>query len=572
LRKVATLASLEDLGKVVSTDVLIIGGGIAGLPAAIKVKEASPELDVLIVDKATIGWSGAAPKGGGVFWVIAPEDDLNIFIEAHLRQIGMYLEDQELLFEFARESYGAVEQLAAWGVNVPKHTDGKLATYHILDSRWSHASADMDMLLSLRARARKLGAKMLNKVQVVDLLKQGDRVVGAVGFNLIDNSFYIFQAKATILASGGCHYRMERMWAAGCGEGIAAAYRAGAEMRNAEFGNLHIFVLKDTGFEPRLPKVQDYLVNSAGEDISERYNLRGEPLDVMSIVPLVSVDKEVAEGRGPIYLDMTKVKPPPKMPGGINWDRPKFDSWRKRSEKLQKYMPPASQKPELSSSCGGALSPIKVDHDMRTSLPGLWAIGDTSYMGSSLAGAIPAPPGGVRGSGLMNAVLGALKAGPTAARFSAEAAPPKVSYSEVKQLKEETFAPMQRNNGVMTTDVLYALQDIVHPLKYTIRRSKDRLEEAISKLEEIQQKLPELAAKDGHGLLGCHEVKSLTVCAEITFRAALARTESRGWHYREDYPKRDDKNWLKWVIVTQKDGKATISTEPVPVGKYKFKP
>jgi succinate dehydrogenase/fumarate reductase flavoprotein subunit len=552
------------LGKVVSTDVLIVGGGIAGLPAAIKVKETSPELDVLLVDKATIGWSGAAPKGGGVFWVIAPEDDLDTFVEVHVKGIGLYLEDQELLYEFARDSYGAVEQLAGWGVKVPKH-DGKLATYHILDTRWSHASADMDMLLSLRARARKLGAKMLNKIQIVDLIKEGDRVVGAVGFNIVDNSFYIFQAKAV----------MERMWFAGGGEGIAAAYRAGAEMRNAEFGNLHIFVLKDTGSEPRVPKAQDYFINSAGEDISERYKLRGEPFDVPSLKPLVSMDKEVSEGRGPIYLDMTKVKPTSGGPGGpgrIEWNRPKFDSWRKRSEKLQKYMPPASEKPELSSRFGGALSPVKVDHDMMTNLLGLWAIGDTSYMGSSLAGAIPAPPGGVRGSGLMNALLGAMKAGPSVVRSTAEVAPPKVSYDRVKQLKEEIFAPMQCKNGIMSDDALRALQDIVNPLRYSVRRSKERLEEAITKLKKIQQELPRLIAKDGHGLFKCHEVKSLTICAEMTFRAALARTESRGWHYREDYPERDDKNWLKWITLKQDGGRMVLSTEPIPIERYKVKP
>ena len=72
-----------------------------------------------------------------------------------------------------------------------------------------------DMLLPLRARARKLGVKILNKVQVVELLKQGDRVVGAVGFNIIDGRFYIFKAKATILANGSCNYKVRRMWAAG---------------------------------------------------------------------------------------------------------------------------------------------------------------------------------------------------------------------------------------------------------------------------------------------------------------------------------------------------------------------
>ena len=91
------MVKLEDLGEVISTDVLVAGSGIAGLPAAIKAKETSPERDVLIVDKATVGWAGLAPKGGGVFWCIAPEDNLDKFVEYHVKNFGYYLNDQELL-------------------------------------------------------------------------------------------------------------------------------------------------------------------------------------------------------------------------------------------------------------------------------------------------------------------------------------------------------------------------------------------------------------------------------------------------------------------------------------------
>ena len=131
---------------------------------------------------------------------------------------------------------------------------------------------------------------------------------------------------------------------------------------------------------------------------------------------------------------------------------------------------------------------------------------------------------------------------------------------------------MRRDKGLLPADAISAIQDVVCPIKYNLRRSKDRLEEAISKIKEVQERLSELCAKDGHGLGKCHEAKSMAVCAEMTFRAALMRTESRGFHYREDYPKRDDKNWLKWVIVKQEAGKMVLSTEPVPIDKYKFKP
>src|SRR4030042_6012566 len=96
------MVNLESLGEVISTDVLIIGGGLGGLAAAIKAKEYP--VDVLLVDKQTIGWSGKAPKIGGGLWVMLPEDDVNRIVEYHVRNIGGYLNDQELFYSFARKS------------------------------------------------------------------------------------------------------------------------------------------------------------------------------------------------------------------------------------------------------------------------------------------------------------------------------------------------------------------------------------------------------------------------------------------------------------------------------------
>jgi len=70
----------------------------------------------------------------------------------------------------------------------------------------------------------------------------------------------------------------------------------------------------------------------------------------------------------------------------------------------------------------------------------------------------------------------------------------------------------------------------------------------------------------------CHEVRNMTLCAELTFRAALMRSESRGFHFREDFPERDDKNWLNWIVLKQGEGEMTISTQPIPIDNYKIKP
>jgi len=199
--------------------------------AAIKAKEYP--VDVLLVDKQTIGWSGKAPKVGGGLWVMLPDDDLDRFAEYHVKNIGCYLNDQEMLYSYARESFGAIEKLVEWGVKLAKNEEGNLQTVRHPSGLWSGTGIDRDMLFPLRTKAREMGAKILNKVQVVELLTQADRVVGAVGFNIIDGRFHIFRAKATMLANGGCNYRVKRMWVTGCGDGIAAAYRAGAQMRNA---------------------------------------------------------------------------------------------------------------------------------------------------------------------------------------------------------------------------------------------------------------------------------------------------------------------------------------------------
>jgi succinate dehydrogenase/fumarate reductase flavoprotein subunit len=580
------MANLEDLGEVISTDILIVGGGIAGLTAALKAKEESPGLNVLIVEKQTVGWAGAAPRGGMVIWVLSPEDDVDKLMKFHVSNHGQYINDQELLYDYASGAYGRIEKLAEWGVDMPRNAKGNIEITKVfqppffLPEYWSYVCVDSDMLVPLRNTARKRGVKILNKVQVVDLLKQEERVVGAVGFNIIDGRFYIFNAKSTVLANGLCGDRTD-LFAASCGDGVAAAYRAGAAMRNAEFGSMVGFRLRE-GYTScgtyytisfiHAPMSYDSLTNAAGERLSKRYNKTKIGPDF-----LLDIEKELNEGRGPVYIDVDEsMRKTQKqiLETKDYWPRKKFTSIENRHvEKVKKYGKNPVPRAEGAISAGaGHCSAVKVDHDMKTTLDGLWAIGDTSMAGSGWPGAIMAPPGGMCGSGLGNAMFMAIKGAPPAARYAAEAPTPKVNYTDVKRLKESIFAPIRRSKGISADEVMSMLKNAITTPKYHLHRNKANLETLLSRLEEVKQRLPKLYAKDYHNLCKCHEAVSMTIGPELNFTAALNRTESRGTHVREDYPKRDDKNWLKWIIIKQEAGKKVITTEPVPIDKYKIKP
>ncbi len=560
---------IKELGVVISTDILIIGGGIGGLVTAVKAKEENPDADVLIVEKQTTGWAGKATKIGGILAFLGPNNDGNKFLDFQVRSSGFYLNDQDLLSKYIKSSCGAIEDFDKWGARLARTPDGKLVAFpNNFAPELSMTFIDIDLMLPIRAKARQMKTKFLNKIHVVDLLKRVNKVIGAVGFDIVTGRFYIFRAKATVLANGSCGYKVRRFWVAGTGDGIAAAYRAGAEMRNAEFGNLYghtVYQDTDGGMVGH-----QFLFNSKGENLAQKYLPNSGPTGVFLPVRLaVGMETEIAEGRGPITF-----APPPAQGGGYpGMGLPKLNDWSRRlAEKEAKYGLPSGTKREIAIPLHGETSCIRVDREMRTSLKGLWAIGDTSYAGSAVAGAVCSPPGITPGSGIMFAVISAGWAGPSAARYAKEQPTNSLDYTEINNLKEEIFTPMKSGKAFLPGDAISDLQEVTAPIKFNLRRSKERLDESIARVIELNQKLPELTAKDFHYLSKCHEVKSMVLCAELTFRSALMREESRGSHFRQDFPNRDDKNWLKWVIIKQDSGKMKLKAQPIPIDKYKIKP
>ena len=567
------MAKLESLGKVISTDILIIGGGIAGLSAAITAKKTSPDVDVLVVDKATIGWGGKANKGGGNIAYVDPKDGVDEFVEYHVHNIGCFLEDQELLRAYAEESRGNLECLESWGVHIFRHDDGSPKYIRWTEGLpWRMAVMDQDVTLNMLQHAKKQGIRFIDRVAIVDLLQDGNRVVGGMGFSIIDGTCYIIKVKATILANGDQNYRLMRRWNSGRGDGIAAAYRAGAQMRNPEFGNFINWIFVDS--RDVCQGAEDVLYNAKGKHITK------------SIRPVIEADlhskevvawwKEMKAGNGPICANMAENRI-------LNEIVPAFHSnalavrpiatafWDKTIGKAMSAATKKGPMQEVIPGLIGEQAPVKVDHQMTTTLPGLFAIGDTSWAGSAWQGAVP-PPGRMRGTGLGNAVFSGVRGGTAVVKYASKTALVEVNSAQAEALKGSMFAPLKRSSGIQAQELVRAIQDVMSPVGNSIYMRQDRLEKALSKVLELKDKLPELCAKDWHYLSACNEVKSMVTSAEMFFRASMERKESRGWHIREDYPEMDNKKWLKWIIIQDRKGEMIISTEDIPIKRYPIKP
>ena len=262
------MTSLENLGTVLHADLLIVGGGMAGLACAISAKETDPEVDVLVVDKVVTGWGGKANKGGGNIVFVDPSELGNV-LDFHVHNVGDFLEDQDLLLDFMRDRGPTSRGSRAGACTSTATTPASPSTCAGCRSiPWRLAVLDQDLTLNMAKHARKLGVRIQDRVEIIDLLKDGDRVCGAIGFGMIDGACVLVEAGAVVLANGNQCFKLMPRWASAGGEGIAAAYRAGAAMRGAEFGNFINWVFADT--KEVCQGAEDCMYNAKGENISKR--------------------------------------------------------------------------------------------------------------------------------------------------------------------------------------------------------------------------------------------------------------------------------------------------------------
>jgi len=547
----------------IKCDVLVAGGGIGGLSCALSIKEQNPDLDVVILEKQTAGYGGKANKGGGVLQYfqldkITPMD----FVGFHANAIGCFLGDQEILLKYVEMNHGMLDKLSQWGVNVPKNPDG---TYNVTPTGPFTAMicVDLDICLQIRKRAEKLGVKIYDKTVMAQLFQNDGHICGAAAYNIIDGSFTEIEAPVVILATGSQNYRIASMWSSGRGDGIAAAYRVGAQMRNAEFGNFAQLMKVKSHNEVVFG--ENFMYNAKGEFVTKKF-LQHRETDINSTA-IREWYNNMQEGTGPIHLDFG----PPRGGSGDQlemWKRPYGQKFRDLNTESANSV---DTDLEVCPLFVGEQSPIKVGHDMQTTVPGLYAIGDCSYCGSAAPGAVPAPPGRNRGSGILNAVFAAFLCADAVAELGKVAGKP-ICPDEMEKCFEYVYAPLKRQTGCTAKDVIALVQKAMAPAELSVIMKQDRMDKAMTFVNEAKALLPTMKAVDMHDLLACHEAEAMVLSATMHYTAAALRKESRGWFMREDYPDTDNENFLKWIILKNEDGKMVASFEPVPIEKYPIKP
>ena len=200
------------------------------------------------------------------------------------------------------------------------------------------------------------------------------------------------------------------------------------------------------------------------------------------------------------------------------------------------------------------------DNQGGTSIPGLFAAGDG--LGSMLCGS---KYSGMGFSLCGSAVQGA-RAGQSAAAYAAQTKAPDIGEKEIAGVRAALFAPRERKTGFTPAWITMVLQNAMFPYFVLYIKKKERLEAALTTIEFLRDRLaPMVMAKDAHELRLAHETMNMILNAEMKLRAGLFRTESRGTHYREDYPARDDANWLAWVKLQRgADGKMSATKQEIP--------
>jgi succinate dehydrogenase/fumarate reductase flavoprotein subunit len=246
------------------------------------------------------------------------------------------------------------------------------------------------------------------------------------------------------------------------------------------------------------------------------------------------------------------------------FDKNKTIAYSKNSETDMKIVEPGVV---------GECSPMYADAHMASNVPGLFSAGDINANGTAWSGAVPTPPGRNRGFGLLHAAYTGSLAGAAAVKYSSGVDQLPVDEAEAQRLFDEMFAPIERMEGTTTGEVETRIRNLMQYVPYTNFKKEDRLLTALAEVEKLKGESEKLVVGDFHGLAKAHACRATVLCAEMFFRGSLERKETRGWHIREDYPKRDDKNMLKWITYQKgKDGGMVIGADPIPMDKYLYKP
>ncbi|MBI4331471.1 MAG: FAD-dependent oxidoreductase [Chloroflexi bacterium] len=577
-------------------DVLVIGGGLAATAAAIEA--AKHGVKVILVDKGRLGVSGSSCiSGGGLSPYIPPElggspEDSKEKMLRDTVERGFYLNDQKMAELLVEEAASEVVLLDELGYPFKKKADGKFwpgaaSWFRELPASPTsrgpmpdqvrglhfggkpHEHGGSFMMLVMRKEVLHRGVQVLENVMITRLLKRNGAITGAVGIDTRSGGYYLFRAKSTVLAAGSATKLSENTPESyvTTGDAYAAGYEAGGIFMNMEFITIKLDDTKPKGIDfPQgigqagiVLKARAVLYNALGEKFLEKYPWSkegGSTISRHSPSQMNAFLQEWAAGRGPIYGDVTYLSP--EM-----WERPELRTplsimkqfgYDVRKERFE------LQSPSTDDYEGG----LRIGEEAMTNLPGLYSAGESAGHGAVF--------GAARIAGM--ALAACMVFGRRAGKYAAERARQidQAKGGETSLRKEiDRIEKLKSTQGRKPED----LEREVRHFGSKLCRLRDEatLKEAIEAFVRIRREdLHSAKVSNTAELITVLESQNLAVSGEMVARAALQRTESRGYHLRGDYPQVDNKNWLKWVLIKKEGERMKLWSEPVPLQQYKIRP
>lgn len=540
--------------EVLSTDVLIIGGGGAGCRAAIEARDMG--VDALMVVKGKFGNSGCTLNVGtsAVVGLNGRNGDSNASSMCDLISFGGFLGDQTLAKILVDETMERVEELVDWGVDFQRGDDGGIALYRSAahtharnftlkpgGSSRKHsygAPPGIAMMDALMDQVEKRGVDVMDDAVLIDLLTNEGCVVGAVVLDCRRSALLLVQAKSTILATGTYSHIFAPTTVSPfeTGDGQAAAYRAGADLIDMEASQ---FVATSIGFPPGTR-----FLNSEHEEFLHRYGI-DDPRNFAKEPLTYAVWNEIKEGRGfegeKILLDMSGAFERDNLPWWL------MDMVREQSEKrgIDLRVEPIASEPRAHTTIGG----VAIDERCQTSVPGLYAAG-------AVAGGVygHARPEGY--TSMITVVFGK-RAGQYAAEAARQSGEADVDPACAAAIVDEAV-------GVVSESAVMKASDVKRKVKAATRRyawvikDEDGLTRGLSRIRQIRKDTGKLVARNGYDWARALEARNLFLSAELLFIGSLERRESRGAFFRDDYPDTDNANWLRNILYRQSEGELTL--------------
>jgi succinate dehydrogenase / fumarate reductase flavoprotein subunit len=550
---------------VIKHDVVVVGAGLAGLRAAIEAKEKGA--DVAVLSKIHPVRSHSDQAQGGINASLGADDSW----EKHAFDTvkgSDYLADQDAVELMCKDAPRAIIELEHWGALFSRQDDGRLAQRPFGGAGFPRTCYSADktghvLQTTIYEQTQKNEVQVYEEWFATQLTIEDNVCKGLTAIEITTGQIHTVAAKAVILAAGGAGQAYGRTTNSmtTTGDGIAMAYNAGVPVEDMEFVQFHPTSLYGSNIlvSEGARGEGGYLVNALGERFMQKYapdRMELAPRDIVAR----AIETEIREGRGfenaYVHLDLRHLSE-----AKINERLPTIRELAIYFAGVDPVKEPIPIQPAQHYTMGG----IPTDQDGATSIKGLYAAGETACV--SVHGA-----NRLGGNSLLDTIVFGKKAGAKAAEYAKEAPSPSLPDTATREEEKRIDTLLNRKEGTKAQAIKEALGNTMFE-KVGIFRQKRDLEMAMKNVTALKRQFENVIVMDSSRRFNTSLTETLEIgfeleLAETIVAGALARKESRGAHFRVDYPKRDDAKWLRHTLATKTPDGPKLFYRPVTVTRW----